>query len=1046
MKIAQISDTHIRNLKYHEQYESVFQELYKVLKKEKVGYIIHCGDIAHSKTQLSPEFVKVCGDFLSNLASIAPTYVILGNHDGNLRNSSREDAISPIVKALNLNNLYVLRDSCEVGISNNIVLNCLSIFDKDNWIEPTDPSKINIALYHGSVGGCKTDIGYEIHGYDLDISHFNKFDFAFLGDIHRTNQILDLKGKIRYPGSTIQQNFGESNDKGFLLWDIEDREDFTVKHIKLSNPNPFITIALTGDGKVPSLDIKPQSRIRVVSNHNIPSDLIKKSLDIVNSRYRPKSVIFLNKGRLTADSRVTGQTIENLRDIKVQEGLIKKYLENYEATDEILSRVLSLNGRYHSALEGNQDIKRNIEWKLKKVKWNNLFNYGEDNVVNFEKLRGIVGVFGKNYSGKSSIIDAMLFSLYNTTSKNSRKNVNIINQNKDSALVQVEMEIDGEDYNIERGLLKYTKKLHGKETEEAKVVLDFWRKSPTKEEPENLNGTTRTETDKNIKKHFGTFDDFILTSMASQFDSLKYLNEGSTKRKEILAKFLDLDMFDYKFKMAKEEASNTKGALKRLEGIDFISLIRQAQQSLKDIEGEIEDHKQKCEAFKESVEHNTITLNDVEESINSIPTENIDIVITRQECSKNKNLLKSLINTNEVLVEENVELKEEVSITKDFLSQVKIKKEKKRREKLQKKNIKINDLEHQIQKIEQRIKSQNNKMSLLKEVPCGQEFSHCKFISDAYSALEENKNTIAECDEVKQVLKEEHGDDVLKELEDIKNNIKKYETETKKRHQLEKKISENNLTIQTNKTRQEKLKVKIHKDEERIGQYEENREAIENLESLLNLKDKAEKEIAIDKKNIDICEEEMLELHKESGIHAQKLEHLKDQKEELDDLREEYSAYDLFMRCMHPNGISLNVIKQKLPIINEEISKVLSNIADFEIFLKNEEKKLDILIKHPSYEPRPIEMGSGAEKTIASMAIRLALLNITSLPRGDIFILDEPATALDEENMEGFIRMLDLVKSKFKTVLLISHLDNLKDCVDTQIVIEKIRGYAHVNE
>ena len=1046
MKIAQISDTHIRNLKYHEQYESVFQELYKVLKKEKVGYIIHCGDIAHSKTQLSPEFVKVCGDFLSNLASIAPTYVILGNHDGNLRNSSREDAISPIVKALNLNNLYVLRDSCEVGISNNIVLNCLSIFDKDNWIEPTDPSKINIALYHGSVGGCKTDIGYEIHGYDLDISHFNKFDFAFLGDIHRTNQILDLKGKIRYPGSTIQQNFGESNDKGFLLWDIEDREDFTVKHIKLSNPNPFITIALTGDGKVPSLDIKPQSRIRVVSNHNIPSDLIKKSLDIVNSRYRPKSVIFLNKGRLTADSRVTGQTIENLRDIKVQEGLIKKYLENYEATDEILSRVLSLNGRYHSALEGNQDIKRNIEWKLKKVKWNNLFNYGEDNVVNFEKLRGIVGVFGKNYSGKSSIIDAMLFSLYNTTSKNSRKNVNIINQNKDSALVQVEMEIDGEDYNIERGLLKYTKKLHGKETEEAKVVLDFWRKSPTKEEPENLNGTTRTETDKNIKKHFGTFDDFILTSMASQFDSLKYLNEGSTKRKEILAKFLDLDMFDYKFKMAKEEASNTKGALKRLEGIDFISLIRQAQQSLKDIEGEIEDHKQKCEAFKESVEHNTITLNDVEESINSIPTENIDIVITRQECSKNKNLLKSLINTNEVLVEENVELKEEVSITKDFLSQVKIKKEKKRREKLQKKNIKINDLEHQIQKIEQRIKSQNNKMSLLKEVPCGQEFSHCKFISDAYSALEENKNTIAECDEVKQALKEEHGDDVLKELEDIKNNIKKYETETKKKHQLEKKISENNLTIQTNKTRQEKLKVKIHKDEERIGQYEENREAIENLESLLNLKDKAEKEIAIDKKNIDICEEEMLELHKESGIHAQKLEHLKDQKEELDDLREEYSAYDLFMRCMHPNGISLNVIKQKLPIINEEISKVLSNIADFEIFLKNEEKKLDILIKHPSYEPRPIEMGSGAEKTIASMAIRLALLNITSLPRGDIFILDEPATALDEENMEGFIRMLDLVKSKFKTVLLISHLDNLKDCVDTQIVIEKIRGYAHVNE
>jgi DNA repair exonuclease SbcCD ATPase subunit len=64
-----------------------------------------------------------------------------------------------------------------------------------------------------------------------------------------------------------------------------------------------------------------------------------------------------------------------------------------------------------------------------------------------------------------------------------------------------------------------------------------------------------------------------------------------------------------------------------------------------------------------------------------------------------------------------------------------------------------------------------------------------------------------------------------------------------------------------------------------------------------------------------------------------------------------------------------------------------------------------------------LEMGSGAEKTIASMAIRLALLSVSSLPKGDIFILDEPGTALDEENMEGFVRILDLIKAQFKTIL-----------------------------
>jgi DNA repair exonuclease SbcCD ATPase subunit len=70
---------------------------------------------------------------------------------------------------------------------------------------------------------------------------------------------------------------------------------------------------------------------------------------------------------------------------------------------------------------------------------------------------------------------------------------------------------------------------------------------------ESLNGTTRNQTDANIRRHFGTIDDFLLTSMASQMDSLSFVKEGSTKRKEILAKFLDLDLFDAKFKLAKKD-------------------------------------------------------------------------------------------------------------------------------------------------------------------------------------------------------------------------------------------------------------------------------------------------------------------------------------------------------------------------------------------------------------------------------------------------------------------------------------------------------------
>ena len=173
MRFAHIADTHIRNLKYHFEYREVFKQLYKSLKEEKVDYIIHCGDIAHTKTQISPEFVDMCREFFENLAAIAPTYIILGNHDGNLRNDSRQDAISPIVKAINNPNLILLRNAGETRINDKFCLNVLSVFDEENWTQPTDPTAVNIALYHGAVSGVKTDTGWVMDNGDDNVSIFN---------------------------------------------------------------------------------------------------------------------------------------------------------------------------------------------------------------------------------------------------------------------------------------------------------------------------------------------------------------------------------------------------------------------------------------------------------------------------------------------------------------------------------------------------------------------------------------------------------------------------------------------------------------------------------------------------------------------------------------------------------------------------------------------------------------------------------------------------------------------------------------------------------
>ena len=113
-KIAHISDVHIRNYRYHDVYEEVFENLYKILREEKPDIIINTGDTCHTKLQISPSFVDMTRRFFENLADIAPHHVILGNHDLNLRNPSKMDAISPIVHSLKHPNLHLHKYSEEV--------------------------------------------------------------------------------------------------------------------------------------------------------------------------------------------------------------------------------------------------------------------------------------------------------------------------------------------------------------------------------------------------------------------------------------------------------------------------------------------------------------------------------------------------------------------------------------------------------------------------------------------------------------------------------------------------------------------------------------------------------------------------------------------------------------------------------------------------------------------------------------------------------------------------------------------------------------------
>tara|TARA_B100000900_G_scaffold226196_1_gene192012 strand:- start:2728 stop:5835 length:3108 start_codon:yes stop_codon:yes gene_type:complete len=1035
MKIAHIADTHIKNLKYHEDYRICFAQMYDALRKQEVDYIVHCGDIAHTKTQLSPEFVEMASDMFSNLADIAPTFVILGNHDGNLKNANRQDAITPIIQALDNQNLHLLKNSGEHQIVAGLTLNVLSVFDRDNWIKPTRPDDINIALYHGAITSCQTDAGWTMeHGED-NLTIFEGFDFAMLGDIHR-RQFLDEEGRIYYAGSTVQQNHGESNDKGFSVWDINSKDDWDVEHFTLQNPRPFMTIELTPTGKIPRRTEAPEgARLRLVSNNNLPLDVMKKAVDVARHKFKPESISFLNRAAgKRGDVDELGDSLQNinLRDPEVQQELMSEYLKDYQVNSETMSKICELNAKYNKQVEAKEDVGRNINWKLIDFEWSNLFNYGKNNKINFQNINGITGIFGKNFSGKSSIIDSILFTVFNTTSKNERKNVNVINQNRDWGEGRARIQIGNKIFTVHRKVTKYIKKGKEGETIEAKTELNFSVYDPVMDETTSLNGTTRNETDKSIRRQFGTIDDFLISSMSSQSGALAFINEGSTKRKEILAKFLDLQFFDKKFKLAKEGSVSSKALVKKLSGRDYEKEIEEAEEALEGYRSAIAVLERQEEKDVHSLDALSDSVLQVSKKINDIPTEAIDIFDVQSEIKKIKNQTFSLSDT---IIQETKELNRE-------------------RERLSKiaafiENLDYSSLANSLQSIEKsekeleeytsRLEIALEKKKLLENIPCGSSFPACRFIRDAHVASATIPEMEGKMDDLRDKLSHLNPDIV-------RDHLDKYRKLEEKRTQTSSYVKDLVLSLERNNIAIERLNTKVTELKAKQDQYIDNREAIENLEKLLKEKETYVGQIKSTKEKIKSNSQKKIDIYKFLGSEEQKLETIKEHKVEYQNIRSEYAAYDLFLRCMHPNGIAYDIIKQKLPIINEEIAKILSNVVDFEIFFETAGNKFDIFIKHSKHEARPIEMASGAEKSMAAMAIRLALLSVSSLPKGDLFILDEPGTALDEENMAGFIRILELIKVYFKNVLLISHLDSLKDCVDMQIVIEKDKGFAKVNQ
>lgn len=193
MRIAHISDIHIRGLSRHTEYYDVLGEFIKDVQRQKCDHIFVGGDIFHTKTMgISPEYIDFLRWWLTEMAKVCPVHLTLGNHDGNLSNASRQDAVTPIVETMNNPRVFLYKKSGVYSFAPGFNWCVFSLFDEDNWdkVKPV-PGDINIACYHGPVMGAKSETDWDIED-GLQVEFFKDYDFCLLGDIHRL-QYLDFR-------------------------------------------------------------------------------------------------------------------------------------------------------------------------------------------------------------------------------------------------------------------------------------------------------------------------------------------------------------------------------------------------------------------------------------------------------------------------------------------------------------------------------------------------------------------------------------------------------------------------------------------------------------------------------------------------------------------------------------------------------------------------------------------------------------------------------------------------------------------------------------
>tara|TARA_B100001094_G_scaffold236760_1_gene231861 strand:- start:7147 stop:10296 length:3150 start_codon:yes stop_codon:yes gene_type:complete len=1033
--IHHISDIQIRNLKRHKEYEEVFERTYKEIEKNKDNAVVYIGgDIAHSKTDMSPELVDQLSRLFKNLSDICPTIIIAGNHDCNLNNLSRLDVLTPIVDNLNHPNLHYLKDSgvYKCGDVSFVVWDCWTK-EKDFILADDVEGDTKVVLFHGTVDRAQTDLGFHLPS-DVHIDKFKGYDLALLGDIHK-RQFLNDEETIAYCGSLVQQNHGEGLSHGYLLWDVPTRKS---KYIEVPNDYGYITLDID-NGELPVIDKMPKkARVRIRASNTQPSEL-KKCLAILHKKYGIKEMVVTRTDALYSNDRVRNDTITvgDISESDVQFNLIQEYLNNnHHVTDEVLLKIKNINESLNQSIP-EEEVYRNVNWKIKTFEFENMFSYGEDNKVDFSKLNGVVGIFAPNASGKSSLLDALSFCLFDTCTRAFRAE-NVLNNKKKDFYCKLNFEVDGQDYFIEKTAKKQRKG-------NVKVDIDFYTIGDDGERV-SMNGDQRRTTQVNIRKVIGTYDDFILTALSSQTNNSVFIEKTQKEKKTLLAQFMGLEIFDKLWSSANEEIREVAAILKNFKRNDW-------ERELSDIKKEKEDFEKKHEKLLEA-------QGVIEE------TKNLEEDTVRDLTRKLKSIDKSISNIDE-LEDERDTLNESISFVKSQYEQANEKYEKRIDDK-EKLNDKISGHENNdtnskyeeavdkmdygakltsdLDRVKQNVSVKLEKVKKLGDLEYDEDCDYCMKNPFTLDAIETKKIIDKDKNKVKDLLLKI---DVYNDW--FHNNWKKIENahidyqETKLAFdKISSLINESKQSTQLLDEKEKNYINQLKFNEEKIQKYYEQEQDIvynSNIEKEIQT---TEDNLSDTNYKLDKVNKEINSVFAEIKVLDTKRKNILDNIDKVADLEKKYEAYEYYLDAVKRDGVPYELITKALPTIEGEVNNILSQLVDFQMVFEMDGKNINNYIVYDNDNIWPLELSSGMERFISSLAIRVGLINVSNLPRSNFLAIDEGWGTMDSDNLNSVYNLFQYLKSQFQFTLIVSHIDSMRDAVDTLLEVKKEKDFSNI--